>query len=68
MTERDPALPPAWKWRLRMCERCEAIDVKIARYQRLANGINDKPMIEHLAAFIAGLDLEKSTLHPKPEK
>ncbi|HEX4410137.1 MAG TPA: hypothetical protein VH206_15295 [Xanthobacteraceae bacterium] len=51
-----------------MCERCEAIDVKIARYQRLANGINDKPMIEHLAAFIAGLDLEKSTLHPKPEK
>lgn len=49
-----------------MCEQCNQIDIKIARYRRLANGAADKPMIEHLRAFIAGLEAERGRLHPEP--
>lgn len=49
-----------------MCEQCDQIDIKIARYRRLANGAADKPMIEHLHAFIADLEAERGRLHPEP--
>jgi hypothetical protein len=51
-----------------MCHRCVDIDAKIARYRRLANGINDRRMLESLTAFIADLEAEKIALHPNPEK
>lgn len=46
-----------------MCSRCVEIDAKVARYRRLANGINDREMLERLMAFIIELDAEKLSLH-----
>jgi hypothetical protein len=51
-----------------MCERCQEIEAKIARYRRLMNGVNDRTMIDHLVSFIADLDSEKSGLHPAPKE
>ena len=51
-----------------MCDRCDEIDAKIARYRNIANGINDRLMIERLVASVADLEREKIALHPTPEK
>jgi hypothetical protein len=50
-----------------MCELCHEIDIEIARYRRLANGINDRHVIERLFSLIADLAAEKSALHPAPD-
>ncbi len=49
-----------------MCNRCDEIDAKIARYRRMANGIIDQRMVERLAALTADLESEKLTLHSTP--
>jgi hypothetical protein len=51
-----------------MCNRCDEIDAKIARYRNIVNGINDRPMIQRLVAFIADMHCEKIALHPEPPK
>jgi|HubBroStandDraft_2_1064218.scaffolds.fasta_scaffold3433850_1 hypothetical protein len=51
-----------------MCDKCEEIEAKVARYRRLADGINDKPTIEQLSALVRNLETEKMALHPEPEK
>lgn len=50
-----------------MCEKCQEIDVKVARYRRLLNAITDRLAIEGLKAAIRDLESEKVVLHPKPE-
>ena len=49
-----------------MCEKCEDIDAKIARYRRLSRGVNDGATVQRLDALIADLESEKAVLHPKP--
>ena len=51
-----------------MCERCDEINTKIVRYRALRNGLNDQIVVDHLSAFIADLEAEKSILHPEPGK
>lgn len=51
-----------------MCRRCSEIDIQIARYQTLVNGINDREMIDRLRAAIADMHCEKVTLHPTTPK
>lgn len=51
-----------------MCAQCDEIDAKVARYRRLASGITDQRMIDHLTAFMADLMTEKNALHPGTEK
>lgn len=51
-----------------MCNRCSEIDLQIARYQNIVNGINDGEVIERLLASIADMHSEKSTLHPVTPK
>jgi hypothetical protein len=67
VAERRRALPPETRERP-MCNRCDEIDAKIARYRNIANGINDRPMIQRLVAFIADMHCEKIALHPEPPK
>jgi hypothetical protein len=46
-----------------MCERCDEIAVKIARYRRLSNVIDDRKMREDLLSLIADLVSEKGALY-----
>jgi hypothetical protein len=47
-----------------MCEKCIAIDAKIARYQRLLDGVDDLVAITLVSVFISDLESEKAALHP----
>jgi hypothetical protein len=47
-----------------MCEKCEDIDVKIARYRRLSADVDDDTVITLVNAFIVDLEAEKAALHP----
>jgi hypothetical protein len=49
-----------------MCNRCDEIDAKIARYRNIENGIIDRLMIERLVAAVADMESEKIALHPPP--
>ena len=42
-----------------MSQRSEQIDREIARYKRLALGVNDKPALEAIDKMIAKLEAEK---------
>jgi hypothetical protein len=47
-----------------MCDRCHAIDAKIARYRRLADIVShDMTTLEHLNAFILDLESDRTALH-----
>lgn len=51
-----------------MCEKCEEIDVRVARYRQLSADVNDDSVIALLKAFVADLEAEKTALHPEPDK
>lgn len=50
-----------------MCEKCEEINAKIARYRRMSIDIDDKNVIALLSSFIADLEVEKTRLHPQQQ-
>jgi len=60
--ERVPSRP------ICMCEKCDDIDAKIARYRRVSADVDDETVIALINAFIADLESEKAALHPAPEK
>ena len=48
-----------------MCEKCEEIDKRIARYQRVLLSIGDQVTIDRAKELIADLKAQKVALHPK---
>ena len=48
-----------------MCEKCEQIDKRIARYQRVLLSIGDQVTIDRAKELIADLKAQKVALHPK---
>lgn len=50
-----------------MCEKCNDMNNAIARYQRLAAGINDELTISRIKHLITQLLQQKALLHPNPE-
>lgn len=46
-----------------MCEKCNEIDEKMARYRRLGQAINDQQTTSAANKLIAGLEAEKRALH-----
>ena len=51
-----------------MCEKCDAIDGKIARYRKISEGITDQPTLDGIDKLIAEMKAEKSALHPERSK
>jgi hypothetical protein len=51
-----------------MCEKCQELDEKIARYRRMSDDVDDKNVVALLSGFIADLESEKVGLHPVPDK
>lgn len=50
-----------------MCDKCDEIDGRIARYRRLSSAVTDKLALESLDKLVADLEFQKTLLHPKPE-
>jgi hypothetical protein len=46
-----------------VCELCEKIDARIARYRELSRAIRDKQALESIDRIIADLDAQKRSLH-----
>jgi hypothetical protein len=46
-----------------MCEKCDEIDEKMARYQRLAEAVHEQQTTEAAAELRAKLGAEKRALH-----
>jgi hypothetical protein len=51
-----------------MCEKCDEIDAKTARYRGIARGVTDERALVSIESLIADLQTQKSLLHPKPEE
>lgn len=48
-----------------MCERCQQIDVTMARYRRLASQIGDQQTVDTAHRLMEKLEAEKLALHPR---
>lgn len=48
-----------------MCEKCDAIDVRIDRCRRLAASVSDKLIVDRIMDLILKLEAEKAALHPR---
>lgn len=46
-----------------MCEKCDAIDEKIARYRRWATYLLDQRMVDQTKKLINELEAQKAALH-----
>jgi hypothetical protein len=51
-----------------MCDKCTALDGKIAHYQRLEASILDQVTVDRLKELINKLIAEKAALHPEQEQ
>jgi hypothetical protein len=47
-----------------MCEKCAAIDERIAHYSRIESGVTDKLTVDRINDLIRDLKNEKVALHP----
>jgi hypothetical protein len=48
-----------------MCARCKAIEVEIARFQRLRSGVDDRFALALMSEAVVELQSEKTILHPE---
>jgi hypothetical protein len=48
-----------------MCEKCVAINKKIANYQRLASKFTDQAMLDGTKVLIERATAQKAKLHPE---
>jgi hypothetical protein len=48
-----------------MCEKCDKIDITMARYRRLSDQIADQQTHEAAKVLLAKLEAEKLSLHPR---
>ena len=46
-----------------MCEKCEALDKKIAHYREIAGRVNDKLVLEGIERLIRNFEAEKREFH-----
>jgi hypothetical protein len=51
-----------------MCEKCQSLDDRIARYRRLGAQISDPQTLNGIARLIAELEDQRCGLHPEEEK
>jgi hypothetical protein len=51
-----------------MCEKCDEIDEKVARYRALSERLLDRPVLERIEALIADLLALKQQLHPRQKE
>jgi hypothetical protein len=51
-----------------MCDKCQEIEKKIARYRKLAYSVNDQLTIERLNELIKDMEAEKAKLHPEQQR
>jgi hypothetical protein len=47
-----------------MCDKCQQIDVTMARYRRLAGQIGDQQTVDTAHRLLEKLEAEKRALHP----
>jgi hypothetical protein len=47
-----------------MCDKCQQLEKKIARYRKVAYSINDRETIDRLNELIKDMEAEKAKLHP----
>lgn len=47
-----------------MCDKCDALDEKIARYRRLQNSISDELTLTGIKRLIEEATAGKAALHP----
>ena len=50
-----------------MCEKCQELDGRIERYERLARGITDERTLDGIHELVAKLKAERAALHPEQE-
>jgi hypothetical protein len=50
-----------------MCDKCQELEKKIARYRKLVYSINDQLTIERFNQLIIDTEAEKAKLHPDQE-
>lgn len=48
-----------------MCDACNQLDQKIAHYRKVMKAMTDQLTIERIAALVAELETQKTTIHPK---
>ena len=51
-----------------MCTKCEELDKKIARYNRLSDSIGDLTSINRFREIVWEMEAEKAALHPEEQK
>lgn len=50
-----------------MCEKCEELDRKIERYQRIRPAIGDQATVDSIKELIAEMQAQKARLHPSED-
>jgi len=50
-----------------MCEKCDEIDRRIARYKFIASRINDRIALDGIAELIEAAIAKKAAIHCEPE-
>lgn len=51
-----------------MFEKCEEIDLRIARYKYIASRINDRIAVDGIAELIEAALAKKAAIHREPEE
>jgi hypothetical protein len=51
-----------------MCEKCDEIDLRIARYKYLASRINDRITLDGIAELIEAAPAKKAAIHCEPKQ
>jgi hypothetical protein len=59
---------PAWKGSVRVCEKCNELDVRAVRYRELAKAVTDKGALSAIERLLVELEARKVTLHPDPDR
>jgi len=51
-----------------MCSKCQKIDIRIERYDRIRATIGDQLTVDRIKEFVADLRTEKGRLHPQEDR
>jgi hypothetical protein len=51
-----------------MCEKCDEIDQRIARYKSMASRINDRITLDGIAELIEAALAKKTAIHCEPRQ
>ena len=51
-----------------MCDKCQELDQKIARYRQIIDRVLDSQLAEGTGKLIEEAEAEKAALHPKQQR